>query len=57
VQGSEDVGAGGPEVGVAVVSWKYSIKVTVIEASVIKVKLITLIDKNGKIYFGMAVVS
>jgi hypothetical protein len=35
-QGSENVGAGGPEVGVAVVSWKYILKVTVIEeASVI----------------------
>jgi hypothetical protein len=34
-QGPKDVGAGGPEVGIAVVSWKYILKVTVIEASVI----------------------
>jgi hypothetical protein len=34
-QRPENVGAGGPEVGVAVVSWKYILKVTVKEASVI----------------------
>jgi hypothetical protein len=34
-QGSENVGAGGPKVGIAVVSWKFILKVTVEEASVI----------------------